>query len=56
MEMERKIRWNAGYWIAALLLLLAFQAWLGTTAQVEQVPYSQVESYLAEGRGDEVVN
>jgi cell division protease FtsH len=55
MEMERKIRWNAGYWIAALLLLLAFQAWLGSTAQVEQVPYSQFERYLAEGRVAEVV-
>jgi cell division protease FtsH len=52
--MDRKLSWNLGYWLVALLLLMFVQSlWQGYT-QVEAVPYSEFEKALAEGRVDSV--
>ncbi|RPE72471.1 membrane protease FtsH catalytic subunit [Tibeticola sediminis] len=53
--MDAQQRWNIGYWITALLLLLTLQSWWQTQQQVETVPYSAFEQALAEGRVAEVL-
>jgi cell division protease FtsH len=50
MEMDRKTQFNIWYWVAAFLILMAFQYLFTTATQVAQIPYSQFETYLAEGR------
>jgi len=53
--MDKQQTWNIGYWIVALLALLALQnLWQGAR-QVEPVPYSEFERALADGRIAEVV-
>ena len=52
--MDRKTLLHLLYWMAALLLLLALQNWLGNTA-VQLVPYSEFEQALQDGRLQEVV-
>ncbi|WP_296869481.1 ATP-dependent zinc metalloprotease FtsH [Tibeticola sp.] len=59
--MEPQQRWNIGYWILALSLLLVLQSWWQTQQTVETVPYSAFEQALEEGRiaevqiGDELI-
>ena len=48
--MDKQQRWNLGYWIAALLLLLLLQSVWQTAHQVEVVPYSEFELALQSGR------
>ncbi|HNJ82201.1 MAG TPA: ATP-dependent zinc metalloprotease FtsH [Piscinibacter sp.] len=52
--MDSRQRWNLGYWMIALLLLMLVQSvWQGSS-RVEAVPYSAFEKALAEGRIAEV--
>jgi len=52
--MDPQARWNLAYWILAVLALLMLQNWWQTSQTVEQVPYSEFEQALAEGRVAEV--
>lgn len=54
MELNKKTLFNIWYWIAALFGLMLFQYVFTTTQQVAQIPYSQFETYLREGRIAEV--
>ena len=54
MEMDKKTQFNIWYWIAAFFFLMAFQYVFTTATQVAQIPYSQFESYLRDGRIAEV--
>lgn len=53
--MEKKNRWNIGYWIVAALVVVLFQNYWQTARTVEMVPYSEFEKALAEGRVSEVL-
>lgn len=44
MNMKQQTQWNIGYWIVAMLSLLALQGWWRAQQQVEPVPYSEFES------------
>jgi cell division protease FtsH len=52
--MDRKTLWHVLYWVAALLLVLTLQNWLGS-GQIQLVPYSEFEQALQDGRLQEVV-
>lgn len=54
MEMDKKTQFNIWYWIAAFFFLMVFQYLFTTATQVAQIPYSQFESYLRDGRIAEV--
>lgn len=54
MELNKKTRFNIGYWIVAFFILMAFQYLFETATQVAQIPYSQFEAYLNEGKVAEV--
>src|SRR5690606_11464891 len=49
-----KTQFNIWYWVAAIFAMMAFQYFFATSGQVAQIPYSQFETYLAEGRIAEV--
>jgi cell division protease FtsH len=54
--MQKKRRgWDVGYWLLALVAMLALQSLWESTRQVEMLPYSEFEKYLADGRVSEVV-
>ncbi|HMO47451.1 MAG TPA: ATP-dependent zinc metalloprotease FtsH [Rubrivivax sp.] len=54
LQPDPKTQWNVGYWMLALLALLALQSlWQART--IEPVPYSEFEKELAAGRISEVV-
>jgi cell division protease FtsH len=52
--MNQKTQFNIWYWIAAFFILIAFQYLFTTATQVAQIPYSQFETYLEQGRIAEV--
>ena len=52
--MDSKQRWNATYWLIALLAMFALQS-IWQTRQIEPVPYSEFEKALADGKVAEVV-
>ncbi|MBI2319805.1 MAG: ATP-dependent metallopeptidase FtsH/Yme1/Tma family protein [Betaproteobacteria bacterium] len=52
--MDKKAGLNLGYWLIAVMLVLLLQNWWSVTSQVEPVPYSEFERYLADGRVAEV--
>ena len=54
MDMNKKTQFHVWYWIAAFFILLAFQYLFTTATQVAQIPYSQFETYLSEGKIAEV--
>ncbi|MBX6741669.1 MAG: ATP-dependent zinc metalloprotease FtsH [Acetobacteraceae bacterium] len=54
MEMNKKTQFNIWYWIIAFFALMSFQYLFTSATQVAQIPYSQFETYLAEGRIAEV--
>ncbi|MBZ9764237.1 ATP-dependent zinc metalloprotease FtsH [Mesorhizobium sp. CA8] len=54
MEMNKKTRFNIGYWVVAFLMLMAFQYFFATARQVAQIPYSDFETYLNQGKVAEV--
>ena len=45
-----KTRFNAWYWLIAFLVLMGFQYLFTTATQVAEIPYSQFETYLSEGK------
>ena len=53
--MDPQARWNLAYWILAVLALVMLQNWWQTSQTVEQVPYSEFEQALTEGRVSEVL-
>ena len=55
MAMDKQRTWNVGYWLVAVLALLAVQSWWQTTQRTEVVPYSEFERFLADGKVSEVV-
>jgi cell division protease FtsH len=54
MDDKKKSRFNTWYWIAAVLLMLGIQYYFATTSQVAQIPYSQFETYLDQGKIAEI--
>ncbi|RJL05928.1 ATP-dependent zinc metalloprotease FtsH [Paracoccus siganidrum] len=52
--MNRKTQFNIWYWLAAFFVLALFQYFFTTANQVAQIPYSQFETYLRDGRIAEV--
>ena len=52
--MDPQQRWNLGYWLLALVLLLLFQNAWQSTSEVLPVPYSEFEKALSDGRIAEV--
>ncbi len=48
--MEQKTRLNLGYLIFAVFAMLLLRDWWSTMQNVEAVPYSRFEEYLAQGR------
>jgi cell division protease FtsH len=54
MFVNRKTKINVVYWIIALGLLLVVQYVLTTATQVAQIPYSEFQRYLHEGKVAEV--
>ncbi len=54
MDMNPRTQFNIWYWVAAFLVLAAFQYVFTAANQVAQIPYSQFEAYLREGRISEV--
>jgi cell division protease FtsH len=54
MFMNRNTKINVVYWIVAIGLLLVVQYVLTTATQVAQIPYSEFQRYLREGKVAEV--
>jgi len=54
MPMEKKHQINLWYAFVALMLVLMFQSWWTTYKTVEQIPYSQFEQYLKDGKIEEI--
>jgi cell division protease FtsH len=52
--MPTKTQFNIWYWVAALIGLLVFQYLFTTATQIAEIPYSQFQSYLEQGRIAEV--
>ncbi|MEM5581100.1 MULTISPECIES: ATP-dependent zinc metalloprotease FtsH [Alphaproteobacteria] len=52
--MDKKHQINLWYAFTALMLVLMFQSWWTTYKTVEQIPYSQFEQYLKDGKIDEI--
>ena len=55
LKTDRKLHWNAGYWLLALAAILTLQSLWQAQRTVEPVPYSEFEQALADGRVAEVV-
>ena len=55
MAMDKQRSWNVGYWVVAILALLALQSWWQATQRIEVVPYSEFEKSLKDGKVSEVV-
>ncbi|QKV19158.1 ATP-dependent zinc metalloprotease FtsH [Oricola thermophila] len=52
--MNNKTQFNFWYWIAAFIALALFQYFYTTATQVAQIPYSEFQAYLEEGKIAEV--
>ncbi|QYO75543.1 ATP-dependent zinc metalloprotease FtsH [Devosia salina] len=50
MDMKNKTQFNIWYWVAALFGLILFQYAFTMATQIAEIPYSQFETYLEEGR------
>src|SRR5690606_29853348 len=50
MEMNKKTQFNIWYWVAAFFGLMVFQYLFTTATQVAEIPYTQFQAYLQEGR------
>ena len=48
--MDKKTQFNIWYWIAAFFGLMVFQYLFATATQVAQIPYSEFQTYLTQGR------
>ncbi|MFD2250557.1 ATP-dependent zinc metalloprotease FtsH [Pseudochelatococcus lubricantis] len=54
MQMNGKTQFHLWYWLAAFVVLMVFQYFFATATQVAEIPYSQFETYLSEGKIAEV--
>jgi cell division protease FtsH len=52
--MNKNTRFNIWYWVVAFFVLIAFQYFFTTVTQVAQIPYSQFEADLRNGKIAEV--
>ncbi len=52
--MDKKRQFNLWYWVGALLAMMVFQYFFTATTQIVEIPYSQFQTYLEEGRITEV--
>ena len=52
--MSTKTQFNIWYWVAAFIGLLVFQYLFTTATQIAEIPYSQFESFLEQGKIAEV--
>ncbi|OHV72798.1 ATP-dependent zinc metalloprotease FtsH [Ensifer sp. LCM 4579] len=52
--MDKQTKFNIWYWVAAIFALMLFQYIFTTATQVAQIPYSQFQTYLEEGKIAEV--
>jgi cell division protease FtsH len=52
--MDKKTQFSIWYWIGAFFLLMTFQYLFTTATQVAQIPYSEFQIYLSQGRIAEV--
>ncbi|MBQ1563306.1 ATP-dependent zinc metalloprotease FtsH [Caulobacter sp.] len=52
--MNKQARFHVAYWLIAFLGVLAIQHYIGVATQVAQIPYSQFERLLREGKIAEV--
>ncbi|MCA1490657.1 ATP-dependent zinc metalloprotease FtsH [Ensifer sp. NBAIM29] len=52
--MDKQMKFNIWYWVAAIFALMLFQYIFTTTTQVAQIPYSEFQTYLDEGKIGEV--
>ncbi|MFL6663201.1 MAG: ATP-dependent metallopeptidase FtsH/Yme1/Tma family protein, partial [Rhizobacter sp.] len=52
---KKRRSWDVGYWLLALVAMLVLQSLWESTRQVELLPYSEFERYLADGRVAEVI-
>jgi cell division protease FtsH len=49
-NMSKRTRFHIGYWLAAVLGVLALQYFFATTQKVASIPYSQFEQLLQDGK------
>jgi cell division protease FtsH len=54
LELKQNHRFNIWFWVVAFTLLMGFQYLFTTFTQVAQIPYSQFETYLSQGKIAEV--
>jgi cell division protease FtsH len=54
MQTKKTTQFHIGYWIAAFFGLMLIQYLYTTATQIAQIPYSQFQTYLAEGKIAEV--
>ncbi len=54
MELKKNHQFNIWFWVIAFALLMGFQYLFTTFTQVAQIPYSQFETYLSQGKIAEV--
>ncbi|MBV6274243.1 ATP-dependent zinc metalloprotease FtsH [Alcaligenaceae bacterium CGII-47] len=52
--MNKKTQFNLWYWVAAFLGLMLFQYAYTSTTQVAEIPYSEFQNYLTQGKISEV--
>jgi len=52
---KQRRSWDVGYWLVAFVALFVVQSLWDSSRQVELVPYSEFERYLAQGRVAEVI-
>jgi cell division protease FtsH len=53
--MDKKVQFNAWYFVAAVIGILLLQNLWQADRTIEPLPYSQFQSYLAQGRVDDLV-
>jgi cell division protease FtsH len=54
LELKKNHQFNIWFWVIAFALLMGFQYLFTTFTQVAQIPYSQFETYLSQGKIAEV--
>lgn len=54
IQPKRTTRFHIWYWLAAFFGLMLLRYFFTTATQVAQIPYSQFETYLNEGKIAEV--
>lgn len=52
--MNKQARFHVAYWLIAVLGVLAIQHYIGVATQVAQIPYSEFERLLRDGKITEV--